>query len=271
MSYTPPPRAQRELRRVSSGTPWIRPRSGKPRLSASSAAARPAPATAGSQPAKEGPPLLEWHHMTPGQWYTAWAHLRAWVTWLCDQYELLVEDKLPMCWAMHPGLVQELWALRAWRLEIYNGQPGGGQAACYWHSTLLTVLNAAKTRYAPGCRAGHRGAPHAVSSDAEVQRRWAEADPRATIPPADLAAGEARQRGTWTSPEQMASAFDAGEAADLLGVEGHLMYRGGWWAPASSGWYETPSPPLSDQEPGEDPWQRFDDSSEEGGDGPWSR
>lgn len=37
--------------------------------------------------------LTEWHAMTPGEQMTAWAQLRAFVTWLTDRYELAVEEK----------------------------------------------------------------------------------------------------------------------------------------------------------------------------------
>ena len=93
----------------------------------------------------------------PGEETATWAELRAWVTWLYDRYELSVEDRLPRCWARHPGLVEELYALKAWRQEIYSGGQPSGQAARYWHAELRQVLHAAATQYALGCRTGHRG------------------------------------------------------------------------------------------------------------------
>ena len=65
--------------------------------------------------------------------------LRAWVTWLHDRYELSVEDRLPRCWASHPGLIEELSALKAWREEIYASSQPSGQAARYWHAELRQV------------------------------------------------------------------------------------------------------------------------------------
>lgn len=256
------PRVRRELRREPTGLPWIR-RQSRARRS-TPAAGRETPAPAAPGPARSAPRLPEWHEMTPGQRYTEWAQLRAWVTWLYDRYELAAEDKLPLCWPEHPGLVEELRALRAWRLEAYSGQPGTGQTACYWHTTLRTVLQAAKTQYAPGCRAGHRGTPHLVATDAETQKKWSRARPDEGIPIADLAAGQAMNSGGWISREQMAAAYDAGEAADLPGLDDHVMYEGGWWSPASTGWYANPVPPIPDQEQHEDPWREADDSSESG-------
>jgi hypothetical protein len=52
---------------------------------------------------------------------------RALAEW--HRYELGTEDRLPRCWPRHPGLVEELWALRAWRLEVYSGGQPSGQAA----------------------------------------------------------------------------------------------------------------------------------------------
>ena len=66
--------------------------------------------------------LAEWHGMTPGEQVAEWAALRAWVAWLYDRYELATEDRLPRCWASHPGLVEELYALKAWREEIYTAR-----------------------------------------------------------------------------------------------------------------------------------------------------
>jgi hypothetical protein len=124
---------------------------------------------------------------------------------------------------------------------------------------MRAVLQAANTVYAPGCRAGHRAAPPLLSGDADTQQDWREAALDAVIPPADLAAGRARRDDGWLSSEQMAAAFDAGEAVDLPGLADHLLYEGGWWTPGSAGWHETPGPPLPGQQPAEDPWGETDD------------
>jgi hypothetical protein len=106
------PRARKALRR--GPRPPVRPPRGQ---------AGRAGAVAGAVPA--GRTLVEWHELTPGQLAAEWAGLRAWVTWLRDRYELTVEERLPRCWALHPGLIEELTALRAWRSEIWSsGQPG---------------------------------------------------------------------------------------------------------------------------------------------------
>src|SRR3954451_1713060 len=64
--------------------------------------------------------LSEWHRMSPAERRSAWAALVDWVIWLHDRYELGIEERLPGCWAEHPGLIEELWALKTWREEIYG-------------------------------------------------------------------------------------------------------------------------------------------------------
>jgi hypothetical protein len=100
------------------------------------------------KPAPQIRRLAEWHHMSPGERHVAWSQLRAWVTWLHDRYELGIDDRLPRCWPQHPGLVEELWALKAWREEIYEASQPSGQAARYWHTELRQVIHAATNFYA---------------------------------------------------------------------------------------------------------------------------
>ena len=201
----------------------------------------------GEEPAASPVPgaLVEWHDMTPGEQMTAWAQLRAFVTWLADRYELTVEERLPRCWASHPGLVEELWALRAWRQEIYGGtMPAAGQAARYWHAELDRVIHAASTRYAAGCRAGHRSAPGLASTDIGLQESWAASNLLAGVPAVDIAAGRARRAGNWVSREEMAAAYDAGDAAPVQGLRDYVQYGGTWWVPAAAGWTGVPSPAV---------------------------
>jgi hypothetical protein len=186
--------------------------------------------------------------MSPGEQMAAWAQLRAFVTWLIDRYELTVEERMPRCWAMHPGLVEELWALRAWRMEIYGGMtPSAGQAARYWHAELDRVVHVATSRYAAGCRAGHRGAPGLVSVDNGVQEQWAAANVLAGIPPVDTAAGRAERCGSLISPEEMAAAFNAGAADPVPGLRDCIRYGDMTCVPASTGWIQVP--PVADPGP----------------------
>lgn len=185
--------------------------------------------------------LAEWHEMTPGQQLAAWAGLRAWVTWLHDRYELSADDRLPRCWPDHPGLVEELYALKAWREEIYTAAQPSGQAARYWHSELRQVLHAATTVYAAGCRTGHRAAPAAVGTDTALQARWAQVSPLTAIPATDLAAGHARIAGTgWADHTAMAQALDTGGAYPIPElIPDGIADADAVWTPAANGWLRT--------------------------------
>jgi hypothetical protein len=205
--------------------------------------------------------LREWHELTPGELIAEWAGLRAWVAWLHGRYELSVEERLPSCWALHPGLVEELHALRQWREEIYSsGEPGQGQAARYWHAELRALIQAATTMYAAGCRTGHRGAAELAGIRRDLLGEWEGGYPLAGIPEIDIAAGQARGTDGWASTEAMAAALDEGDAvpaprSDLLLKDGRT------WAPAAGGWVQVPGlgltpARLSDEIAGEDagPW-----------------
>jgi len=202
---------------------------------------RPKPRGGAAAPSPAAGQLAEWHDMTPGEQAAVWAELRAWVTWLYDRYELSVEDRLPRCWALHPGLVEELYALKAWREEIYSSGQPGGQAARYWHSELRQLLHAATTMYAVGCRTGHRGATTRAATDLALKQQWAQASPLARIPGTDIAAGRARNTGGWASAAVMAQALDAGEAVPVPGVPGYVCHEGTWWAAAANGWVQEPA------------------------------
>ncbi|HEY1914355.1 MAG TPA: hypothetical protein VGH27_02155 [Streptosporangiaceae bacterium] len=214
--------------------------------------------------------LTEWHLMTDGQREAAWTQLRAWVTWLHDRYELGTEERLPRCWPDHPGLVEELHALKAWREEIYQpGQPAG-QAARYWHAELRQVIQAATTWYAAGCRTGHRRPTARAAEDPELQRQWSAASPLTGIPPADLAAGCSKdQPGEWLDEPAVATAIDTGQAQALNhGLPGYIQHAGTWWMPGAGGWVpvtDTPFAALLDA------WARRPDTTEPVALGPGTR
>lgn len=218
-------------------------------------------------------PVTEWHNMTPGEEIAAWAELRAWVTWLYDRYELSVEDRLPRCWARHPGLVEELYALKAWREEIFSGGQPSGQAARYWHAELRQVLHAAVTQYALGCRTGHRGPVRLAVEDPALLQEWAAAYPLAGVPGIDLAAGTARRAGTLTASSVIGAALDDGTAVPVPGVRDTVFCEGRWLAPAASGWTEIPAPERAglpapaDAEPSPSPASA---ASEGGQPDPWT-
>jgi hypothetical protein len=184
--------------------------------------------------------------MTAGEREAAWVQLRGWVIWLQDRYELAVEERLPRCWPEHPGMIEELWALKTWREEIYQpGQPCG-QAARYWHTELRQVLHAAATQYAVGCRTGHRQPAALAAEDAELQRRWAAASPLAGIPAADLTAGRHKdQPGHWAGPAAMAEAIDSGQARPLnRSLPDCIHWMSLWWMPGGGGWIPVTDRPF---------------------------
>jgi hypothetical protein len=183
--------------------------------------------------------------MTPGGRLVEWAALRTWVTWLHDRYELGVEERLPHCWASHPGLIEELYALKVWRQEIYQSAEPSAQAARYWHAELRNVLQAAMSTYAAGCRTGHRAKPAPAAADRDLQKQWSAASPTAGIPRTEITAGQqARQRGdTWLTHPQMAVSLDTGYARPFApGIPDVLFLDGTWWVPAAAGWLQVADP-----------------------------
>jgi hypothetical protein len=199
---------------------------------------RPKPPSSGGDQVTAPRALAEWHDMTPGERITAWAALRAWVCWLHDRYELATEDRLPRCWASHPGLIEELYALKAWREEIYSSPQPSGQAARYWHAELRQVLHAAATMYAAGCRTGHRAAPRLAASDTSLREQWVRADPLAGIPGDEIAAGRGGHLSALTTGAVIAQALDDGDAAMLPGMTDCIFWAGACWTPTVNGWVQ---------------------------------
>lgn len=76
--------------------------------------------------------------------------LVAWVGWLVDHHELRA---MPDCWARHPGLVDELDALRiAYLATIAHN--AGGFAQLQWHDHLARLMQRIDDRRY--CIAGHQ-------------------------------------------------------------------------------------------------------------------
>jgi hypothetical protein len=195
-------------------------------------AARPRWAAAGPGPAQDdgGAVLPDWDALAGGPRQAAWDDLVSWVTWLHDRYELSVEERLPHCWAEHPGLVEELAALKTWHDEIRGSARPSGQAARYWHAELRQTITAALTWYAAGCRAGHHGAQPAA---AQLRERWSVAAP----PGNPAVPGAAAAGGSWLPAAAMTSNVSAGRARPLSQtVAGYLRHDRSWWGPAPGGW-----------------------------------
>ncbi|GLW58516.1 hypothetical protein [Kitasatospora phosalacinea] len=185
--------------------------------------------------------LVEWHTMTVSERLAAWAGLCDWVIWLYDRYELAVESRLPQCWAEHPGLIEELWALKVWREEIYTAAPDQqvGQAARYWHAELRAVVASATGVYATSCRTGHRGPDVRAADSSDLQKRWTGADPWAGIPGAQLATHA--DTSIVGSPDRLVGAqMDDARARGLAtplspSIPEYVRYTDTWWAIDISG------------------------------------
>ncbi len=189
----------------------------------------------------------EWFELTADQRAQAWQGLCAWVWWLRCRYRLAIEDRLPPCWAEHPELIEELWALRVWRAEAYDRQTGSGQSAVAWHQALSTFLATTASYWAAGCRAGHRRT-RPEQDDARLAARWSGADPVAGIPPQMLTDSHTRACERLDA-DQAAALLAAGEATYLNpDVAEFICYRECWWVQPPS---EAPDPTA--------PWLRVVD------------
>jgi hypothetical protein len=232
----------------------------RPRQAASRLTRRPrgTPQTAAveqDQPVSSDAPvsLIEWHAMSEPQYMLAWEQLRAWTSWLIGRYRLVLEDRLPACWPQHPELIEELWALRAWRSEAY-GPEGTGQSAVYWHQALIGFLGHVSGWWAGGCRAGHTSPD--TDLPPEQTSAWVDVDPLAGIPltlrpTASIPTDPATDPGVITMPQlnvltaaQMQALTDAGLAhPQHHTIAAFTYYDGSWWAYASNTHH---NPPESD-------------------------
>jgi hypothetical protein len=193
-----------------------------------------------------GTRVYEDHHLPETVRRAVWEDLVDWVIWLHDRYELSVEHRLPDCWPHHPGLVEELTALKAWRAEIYTtpapGTPqaaNGGQARA-WHGELRNVLHAATTIYAPTCRAGHKTPPRRHTGDQHIRDEWITAQPPPLArrgdpaPPGTTRPGARQQQlreGLVMSDQAMTRAAERGHARALHPLlPGYVRLNGTWWA-----------------------------------------
>jgi len=196
--------------------------------------------------------------MTEPQYTLAWEQLRDWTAWLVGRYRLVLEGRLPDCWPQHPELIEELWALRSWRIEAY-GPEGAGQSAVYWHQALVTFLGHVSIWWAGGGRAGHVSPQTGLSR--EQISLWSNADPLAGIPQA-MRPTPTTDQGVITMSDlhvltaaQMRALTNAGLAhPQHETIVAFTYYDGSWWAYA----------PLKDHAPDADDddgamWFRADD------------
>lgn len=194
----------------------------------------------GQRPAEHAG-IREWHAMNSEERRVAWPQLVAWVTWLHDRYELSVETRLPRCWSQHPGLIEELWALKVWREEIYGAKGPSGQAARYWHNELRQLITGGVMFYARNCRSGHKsdGVVPAATSP-EIQSAWSAGNPLAGVP-ADLLLVAKKESMSdsdlYLTAATMAAHLACGKATPMSrSVDTFVSYQQFWWKRTDDGW-----------------------------------
>ena len=100
-----------------------------------------------------------------------WHALAEWVDWLIYTYELRDEVRLTSCWPAHPGVVEELAALRsAWRDAATRATEGDNDALAFWHDRYLAPLvHRLPAIYAVRiCRNGHEPAATSILTDRDL-------------------------------------------------------------------------------------------------------
>jgi hypothetical protein len=185
-----------------------------------------------------GRPLIqEWQNMTPNDQASQWRDLVTWVAWMYDLYELSREERLPLCWPQHPGLIEELRSLKAWRDLIYDTPDAVAvpYTARSWHGELRQSIAAAITFWAPGCRTGHKPATLLTAQPRDLATEW-----RKTGPPlmdsAPASGPTARAQAGVVAGADMARALADGTARrHSTGLAHYVSYQQTWWTrPAGS-------------------------------------
>ena len=196
------------------------PGSASPLPAASATNGSPAPLT----PPMPGMLIREWHTMSPIEQRMEWTGLLNWVIWLHDQYELSKEERLPLCWTRHPGLIEELRSLKAWREATYDTPDtrSAAHTARSWHGELRQTIAAATTFWARGCRAGHRDAPPLAEAEPDLADQWRQSSP--PLMPTSL------PLRTQISHEDMTTLLRDGTAERHSPVLGRAVtFAGTWW------------------------------------------
>jgi hypothetical protein len=201
------------------------------------------PATTPTTQPQLPPPLIrEWHAMTPADQQNEWQVLVEWVIWIHDLYELSREERLPLCWPQHPGLIEELRALKVWRTVIYTSPENGTAAhtARSWHGELRQTIAAAGSFWAPSCRSGHTDAVSLADTDRgeERARTWLETGPpvMASAPAPEASRPSVAAGRTEMSTAGMTAAIEAGRA--VVHSRANPFYAqldGTWWTRSNDG------------------------------------
>lgn len=196
-------------------------------------------------------PLSEWHDLSPAERQREWRELVAWVEWLHDRYELSIAGRLPGCWPHHPGLIEELRALKTWREQIYTSASPSGQAARAWHNELRSLAASLSGFYATGCRArtDHRAPQALQAANPDATQQWLNADPNAGIPAHLLAPGWTTDAATegdhMIGHDQMQQQLNDGTATALEGAGEYVHHGACWWAATPDGWLKITDPAVA--------------------------
>ena len=187
--------------------------------------------------------------MTADEQTTAWNELVAWVAWIHDLYELSREERLPLCWPQHPGLVEELRSLKGWRDLIYDSVEAASapHTARSWHGELRQTITAAISWWATGCRTGHKDAELLAETQPERFGKWLATGPpvMASAPAATQeAAAVAAPATNVVSADDMFAALKAGTAVrHSRSTPYFIRYDGVWWTRGKDGadWLRIPA------------------------------
>jgi hypothetical protein len=203
--------------------------------------------------------LLEWHAMTDQQRTAAWSGLVEWVAWLHDRYELSIQSRLPECWPQHPGIIEELWALKVWREALYttdaesgvlNGAAAGGlaQHARYWHTDLRNLFSQLGF-YAERCAAEHGGGRRLSDrSNTDLKAQWLAADPQCCIDAPLTGESPTSSPVPRLAATEMHRRLELGSARRLGGSDGdHVHSFGDWWTrdTAAGDWVKITDPDIA--------------------------
>lgn len=185
------------------------------------------------------PRMREWHAMSRTDRASAWDELVLWTAWLYDRYGLGTDYRLPDCWPLHPGIIEELSLLKTWREEIYDGASAIplNQQAAGWHAHLENFIKSIRTFHAPGCRAEHKP-PSEIAWNGRLEEEWARGDPSAGIPlPYLLHPGVAVNEALTIGADAMELALASGHAERRLPtLPDFCVYEGKWWKRCDDVW-----------------------------------
>ncbi|MFK3983055.1 hypothetical protein ACI2K4_22095 [Micromonospora sp. NPDC050397] len=174
--------------------------------------------------------------MTADEQVAEWKALVEWVVWIHDLYELSREERLPLCWPQHPGLVEEFRSLKAWRNAIYNSPDAAAAAhtARSWHGELRQTIAAITSFWAPTCRAGHKDATVLSEAHPDLAERWQRVGPPLmnSSPTAEPGAAISDE----ISDQDMTTALKAGHAQPhSRSMPYYTRLDGTWWTRSTDG------------------------------------